>query len=497
MNSQQTRIGSILSAVVLGTTGHQVAVQAHVSPGLPGFTVVGLSDTSCREARDRVRAAILSSGLPWPARRVTVTIAPEPVQASSTHDLAMALAVLHAVGELPADGLDGLGAVGELGLDGAIRNVRGVVPLVEAMAAATVVVPHDARVDAELASGGVIRSVTRLREAVDALRGDAPWPLPPVQPPQAPKAEPSPDLAEVRCSAVARRAIEVAASGGHHLLLVGSPGSGAPLLARCLTDILPPLNAIEALETERVHSAAGVPRATVSLRRPPFRAPHSGSPAVAVIGGAGAAMAPGELSLAHNGVLFLDDVRDFESTVLDAVGQALDQGLVRVSKARRTVELPARLLAVGASRSCACGAQPGAQCAYGDAALTHHVRRFALPFLHWFPVRAALTMPAAGEDASGESTANVAARVAQARSVARRRGVRANAQLLHPQETVVVTAKAQVVLDYHLRSGALNVRASDDARRVARTIADLEGADDVDEEHAREAVALRLGEAFA
>lgn len=492
MNNQSLSSAVARSAVLVGVDGIPVSVEAHVGPGLPGFTVVGLPDTTCREVRDRVRAAFLSSGLPWPLRKVTVTIKPDRGRTRTAGlDLPIALALLAAADELPSDRLRDVASFGELGLDGSIRPLHGIVPLVEATNAAAVVVPDTCRVDAELAGGRTIRSAPDLRSAVEALRGDAQWPAQPL-PPQPRAADAAPDLARIVYDDQVRRAIEVAAAGGHHLLLVTAPGSGATTLARCLASLLPPLTADEALETARIHSAAGLPVSADGLREPPFRAPHPGTSLIALAGGGGMALAPGELSLAHNGVLFLEDIDSYDRSDLYIVARALDNRTIRVSRARATVELPARVVAVATSRLCPCMATARHDCRCTKQALDLRARRFGSSFFDRFPIRA--TVSADGHAAApAGGTAAVAARVAHARSAARRRGVRANAHLTERDDLALTTAAASALND-HQRLGAFSPRGLDDVRRVARTIADLRSVDAavIEETDVLEAIALRV-----
>jgi magnesium chelatase family protein len=303
-------LATVASATLVGVDGVPVTIEAHVGQGLPGFTVVGLPDASCREARDRTRAAILSSGFTWPQQRATV-------------NLGIAIAVLVASEQLSPDVVHGRAFVGELGLDGSLRHVPGTLSLVDALEVGEVVVPMASAAEAEVVNRLRVRCAPDLRRLVDALTAEAPWPVAPDPHPVPPGPAPV-DMAEVRGHPLARRAVEVAAAGGHHLLMTGPPGAGKTMLAERLPGILPELDDRSALEVTRVHSAAGLPFGGGLVRRPPMRAPHHGASAVAIIGGGGAHLRPGEISLAHGGVLFLDELGEFPLAVLDQLRQPLE-----------------------------------------------------------------------------------------------------------------------------------------------------------------------------
>jgi magnesium chelatase family protein len=485
-------LATVASATLNGAVGHPVSVEIHVSNGLPGFTIVGLPDAAVREARDRVRAAILSSGLSWPLRRLTINLAPSGIRKGGAGlDLPIAIGILVANGELSPSCLDGRGFCGELGLNGSLRHVPGMVALADVMAPLAMIVPLCDVREAALVRGEFVGGASTLAELVTVLRGHGRWPEapPPPQPSAAPLREP--DLADVRGQALGRRAVEVAAAGRHHLLMIGPPGSGKTMLAERLPGLLPPLTTEEALDVTRIHSAAGrdLSGGAVS-HRPPFRAPHHQSSIVSLVGGGSWSLRPGEVSLASHGVLFLDELGEFAVAALEALRQPLEEGIIRVSRAGGTVTFPANFLLVAAMNPCPCGegVYAGA-CNCSAVVRARYTRRLSGPLVDRFDLVVPLSRPNPDELLSGipaESSSSVKERVVAARALADGRG---------DDEGAPVSPEARALLSAKLRAGDLSARGLHKVSRVARTLADLAAEDTVSYVHVSEALSLRAARA--
>lgn len=498
----------VLCVGLVGVTGHLVEVEADLASGLPTVVLSGLPDTALHEARDRVRAAIVNSGQRWPNRRITVNLLPATLpKYGSAFDLAIAAALLGGSGEMPLAPLDQVAVLGELGLDGTVRPVRGVLPMVAAAARAgisRVVVPVDNAAEAAVVPGVRVRAVDSLHRLVAFIRDGAPLLDPPSRRPCS--ARPGPDLADVAGQSFARRALEVAAAGGHHLALLGPPGAGKTMLAERLPSILPELDDDAALEVTALHSIAGLlPPDGQLLRRPPFQAPHHTATIASLVGGGSGLARPGAVSLAHRGVLFLDEAPEYSRGALEALRQPLESGQIVLARARGGTEYPAQVQLVVAANPCPCAKPSGdIACECTPLARRRYLGRLSGPLLDRIDVQVTVNPLRAAElmDAglTIESSAVVAERVGKARAAAAARwatgGWRTNAEvpgphLRRPQWRLPATDT--YALRRLLDSGALSARGFDRVIRVAWTIADLDGRVRPDADDVAEATQLRIG----
>jgi magnesium chelatase family protein len=498
----------VLCVGLVGVTGHLVEVEADLSPGLPAMILSGLPDTALHEARDRVRAAIVNSGQRWPNRRVTINLLPATLpKFGSVFDAAIAIALLGGAGELPLAPLSGVVVLGELGLDGTVRPVRGVLPMVTAAARAgidRVIVPAANAAEAAVVPGIQVRAVEYLHQLVAFIRDGGRLLEPPRRSPAPVPA--GPDLAEVSGQALGRRALEIAAAGGHHLALLGPPGAGKTMLAERLPGILPELDDESALEVSALHSIAGLLAADGELlRRPPFSAPHHSATVPSLVGGGTGLARPGAISLAHRGVLFLDEAPEFSRRALEALRQPLEDGYVVLARSHGGTRYPARVQLVLAANPCPCARPAGdTYCECTPLARRRYLGRLSGPLMDRIdiqitlhPIRAADLMEPA---TAPESSAVVAARVSTAREAAADRwsgyGWRTNAEvpgtfLRRPPWRL--PASVTRTLRDRLDSGSLSARGFDRILRVAWTIADLDGRDRPDNDDLAEATQLRLG----
>jgi magnesium chelatase family protein len=500
--------GRVTGVTVVGVGGYPVTVEAFVGRGLPALTVTGLPGAAVQDARDRIRPAVEHAGLEWPLRRVVVNLAPANLRKDGPGlDLPIAIGVLAATAQVPAAALPEVVCFGELSLRGELLFTPGTLSAAMAAVASgarTIIVPEANAAEAALVEGLRVVAARGLQQAVGFLRGT--WDPPSVGASGAPTwRTPAVDLADVRGQHQARRALEIAAAGGHNLLLVGAPGAGKTMLARRLPSILPPLARDEALEVTQLHSVAGLLTGGALLQERPFRSPHHSVSTAALLGGGSTVMRPGEVSLAHHGVLFLDEVTEFRRDAIESLRQPLEDGHVMVTRVGGSVVFPARLTLVAAANPCPCGFRddPVRDCSCREDQRARYRAKLSGPLLDRIDLRLSVPRLTRREllgAEPAETSAVVRGRIIEARQRqrGRLRGTpwTCNAHLPGPvaRRQAALTDAAEHLLGRAVERSALSGRGFDRVVKVARTIADLEAAAEIGDAHVLEALSYR--EAF-